>query len=144
MRDQVKKFADVLNGRARAVTVPRSTGQEYAEAYRKKGRKVIVPAEKGETVFFDKKSGRIVATRKGYVKGQRLRREFVKSGEVEQPLPDGYQYVIPLGQGEQRFDTWADAVLFMTPYEAGPHRYYGALGDWTKYLIIEKSEDEDA
>lgn len=141
MRKQVKTFEPVLQGRARVVTVPREIAKEYGEAYSRKGRHVVVPAEKGETLFYDKKAERIIATRPGYDDLERLRREFLKSGEVTQPLPDGYVYVIPLGSGEQRFDTWEDAVLFMTPYEtARPSggAYKGALGDWTKYLIVEQ------
>jgi len=143
MRRQIKEFSDVLQGRAKPVHVPRAIAQEYSEAYRRKGTRVVVPTEPGEAVFYDKKSKRVVATRKGYEPGQRLRREFVKTGEIEQPLPPGYAYVIPLGNGEQRFDTWADAVVFMTPYETGPHRYYGALGDWKKYLIVEHIDNYD-
>jgi len=150
MREQVKKFGDVLEGRAKVVHVPRKVAKEYSEAYRAKSGRVVVPAEKGETLFYDKKNNRVVATRKGYEPKQRLRREFLKSGEITMPLPEGYAYVIPLGSGEQRFDTWEDAVLFMTPYEtARPNggAYRGALGDWRKYLIIERLEDgetEDA
>lgn len=147
MKSQIKKFGDVLEGRARVVTVPPKIAKEYGDAYTRKERHVIVPAEKTETIFYDKKQERIVATRAGYEPGQRLRREFIKSGEVRQPLPEGYMYVIPLGSGEQRFDTWEDAVLFMTPYEtARPSggAYHGALGDWTKYLIVERTDDADS
>lgn len=146
MREQVKKFGDVLEGRAKVIHVPHKVAKEYSEAYRAKRNRIVVPAEKGETLFYDKKNQRVVATRKGYEPKQRLRREFLKSGEITMPLPEGYAYVIPLGNGEQRFDTWEDAVLFMTPYETarpGGGAYRGALGDWRKYLIIERLDDEE-
>lgn len=143
MRKKVESFRDVLEGRAKSVHVPQSVAKEYSEAYRRTRSRVIVPTEAGETVFYDKKQKRVVATRKGYEPGMRLRREFLKTGEVTQPLPAGYVYLIPLGSGEQRFDTWEDAVIFMQPYESGPHKYHGALGDWKKYLMVERVEDAD-
>lgn len=141
MRGQVKKFADVLEGRAKAVKVPRATAKEYGAAYRTKGSRVVMPIEKNETVFYSKKTGHITASRPGYDDGERFIKEFMKSGEVGQPLPEGYVYTIPMGQGYQSFDTWQDAVIFMTPYEVGPHKYHGALGDWKKYLIIERRDE---
>jgi hypothetical protein len=141
MRSQIRKFNDVLEGRAVAVKVPRAAAKEYSTAYRRKGERIVVPVEANEHAFYSRKTGRITATRPGYDEGERFIKEFMKTGEVGQPLPDGYVYTIPLGSGYQSFDTWQDAVIFMTPYEAGPHSYRGALGDWRKYLIIERRDE---
>lgn len=144
MRGQVKRFADVLEGRAKAVKVPRGVAKEYSEAYRRKGNRIVVPVDKTETVFYSAKSKRVTATRPGYEPGTRMVKEFLKSGEVRQPLPEGYVYTIPLGGGVRRFDTWDDVIKFMSPnYETGSHRYHGALGDWRNYLMVERAEDAD-
>lgn len=61
MRNQVRKFADVLAGRAQVLHVPKSEKQYYQESgFKTKGRNVIVPTPNKEKVR------RVKATKEGY------------------------------------------------------------------------------
>lgn len=143
MKSQVRKFSDVLEGRAQVVKAPRSVVKQYSDAYRTKGGRVVVPTEKNEKAFYSTKTQRIAASRPGYSDGERIIKEFTKQGDEIPRLPPGHVFTIPLGSGYQSFDTFSDAVLFMAPYESGPHKYSGKLGDWRKYLVIERREYAD-
>lgn len=145
MKGIVKKFNDVLEGRAQAVKVPRAVAKDYSAAYKTKGSRVVVPVEKGERARYRKKDAAIVGHRTGYAPGETIDKIFTRAGKTEFPetLPPGHVYSIPLGSGVRSFDTFSDAVLFMTPYETGPHSYRGSLGDWKNYLYIERYSDAD-
>jgi hypothetical protein len=137
MREQVKKFEDVLSGRAKVVHTPkRSQAKEYADAFRVKGKSVVVPVEKGETVRFNKSSGKIVGTRRAY--GKTIKKEYyTKRLDSVKDLPQGkgILYSVPLGNGLRSFDDLDDLANFMFPYETQARNPYL---DWQKYVIVER------
>lgn len=134
MKRQVRKFRDVLEGRAKVVHTPkRSEAKKFEEAFRVKGKNVIIPVEKGERVSYRK--GHIVGTRQAY--GQKIQKDYLPK-QITKPsdLPTGSNiiYTIPLGSGLRSFDTPEDVFIFMQPYESGKNPYR----NWQRYLIIER------
>ena len=147
MLSQVKKFDDVLKGRAQVVTVKatgskksgdRHTAVENARAYEgvfaRKGRKLVVPKVKGEQVRFDPKSGEVRAYGKS-PRGDRYVKVFTER-EISKPgdFPSGPNilYRIPFGRGSFTFDNQKDLFDFMKPYEQSAKPYK----DWQRYVEI--------
>lgn len=133
MRSQIKKFSDVLSGKAAVVKAPRSKAKEFSDKYIVKGNKVVVPKRKGETVSYSKSSNTIVASSKVGEKRVRRRMSAKAPTKHEAPLKGNVLYVIPLGNTRQSFDTWSDLVLFMEPYENNPKNPYK---EWMQYVEI--------
>ena len=137
MREQVKKYSDVLSGRAKVVHTPkRSQAKQYADAFRVKGNAVVIPVEKGETVRYSPKSNKIVGTRRAY--GKTLKKEYLaKRLESVKDLPagKGIIYSVPLGNGLRSFDDIDALASFMFPYETQARNPYL---DWQKYVIVER------
>ena len=69
---QTGVFSQVLAKRAAVVTVPRGKRKQYAEAFKVRGNKVVLPKIEGERYHYDKKAGTIVSTRTQH--GQRIRK----------------------------------------------------------------------
>ena len=139
MRGQVKRFADVLSGKAAVVKVPRAQAKEFADRYQVKGGRVAVPIRKGEKLAYSAKNQEITASSK--VAGKRVRRRMA-AGTMSRdraPISGNVLYTIPLGNSRQSFDTWGDLVLFMEPYETSEKNPYR---DWEKYVEIIDYEDD--
>lgn len=140
MRGQVRKFADVLSGKAKVVTAPkRSDLAEYREGgrYIVKGKHVVIPTtDKTERLRFDKKTKTVVGKSRQY--GDSFTREY-QPKPITQPqsLPSGYdiRYTIPLGRSYRSFDTIEDLTSFMMPYEQQAKNPYR---DWQRYVILER------
>ena len=142
MRGQVRKFADVLSGKAKAVHLPkRSDAKAFAEKFRTKGKTVVVPVTApGEKFSYSKKTGEIRGTKK--IGGRKIKRR-ISSRNVSKdtaPISGNVIYTIPIGNSRQSFDTWEDLVLFMEPYETNPRNPYK---DWMKYVEVTDYEDGD-
>ncbi len=137
---QIRKYSDVLEGRAKVVTVPkRSVAREYTQVFRTKYRKVIIPARRGEKFFYNKKSGEVFSYNREY--GHRIKRIFPKhrvTADNVKNLPQGknIRFAIPIGKPghRERFLTYEDLAQFMGAYE----RYK----DWQKYVEIEEILDD--
>lgn len=140
MRGQVKKFADVLTGKAKVVEAPkRSDLSAYKEGgrYIVKGKRVVIPTtDKSERLRFDKKTKTVVGRSKQY--GEAHTREYTPK-PVTSPtqLPRGYdiRYTVPLGRSYRSFDTLEDLTAFMMPYETKDKNPYN---DWQRYVILER------
>lgn len=138
---QTKKFSDVLTGKAAVVTAPPKAVREYRAAgrFKVKGRKIVVPKEKGERVKYDKKLGAISSTRETY--GQRVKTVKPPRGGETMKAPRGKRkvYVIPIGPRRFRFTSRAELEKFMRPYEQGTRPYE----KWREYVEIEFLDRDD-
>jgi len=138
MREKVNRFADVLQGRAKTVTVSREAAKGYKGVFPTTATKVAVPAAKSDRVRFDRKSGEIIAERSS-ARGKYVSR-IRKSGSIESAsqLPElmaRERYAIPLNGpgGEryfQRFTSRKDLIAFMSEY----NRYK----NWYNYVEIQR------
>lgn len=135
MRGQVRKFADVLAGKAKAVHVPkRADAKQFAEKFRTKGKTIVVPVTApGEKFSYSKKTGEIRGTKT--LGGKKIKRRISSKpvGKETAPISGNVLYTIPIGNSRQSFDTWEDLVLFMEPYETNPRNPYK---EWMKYVEI--------
>jgi len=137
MLSQVKKFNDVLTGKAQVVHAPsRAKAKAYSDAFRTKGKSIVVPIEKGEHVRYAPKSDKIIGTRRAY--GKVLKKEYTQQpmeGIKSLPSGKGIIYSVPLGNGLRSFDDIDDLANFMFPYETAERNPYL---DWQRYVIIER------
>lgn len=145
MKSQVKKFTDVLEGKAKVAHVPkRADAKAFAEKFRVKGKSVIIPAKPDEHIAYSKKNKAFSATRRTK-SGKKITREIYSQSPSKSRPPSNAKnvlYVIPLGNnGEQRqsFDSWEDLVLFMEPYETKKNPYK----DWEEHVEIVRYESDD-
>ncbi len=142
MREQVKKYNDVLEGKAKVVHVPKlADAKRFAETYRVKGKSVVVRAKPDEKVVFGKKSGVISATRKTK-DGKKITREIYAEGMSKARAPSKSKnvlFTIQLGNANVAFDDWGEMVLFMEPYEEKANPYK----DWEKYVEVVRVTDYD-
>lgn len=123
MRDTVeKKFKAVLEGRAVAVKLPsRKLAKEYGASFITRGRRVVVPIEKGSSrPHYSRKRKEISGTVKQY--GQTFKRIYAVADETRLPkLPNAKsRYVMPFKNGFLTFDHVDDLIAHMTPYEHPP------------------------
>lgn len=148
-REQIKKYNDVLEGRAKVVTLPkRGTAREYTEVFQTKNRRVVIPARKGEKFFYNKKSGEIFSYNTEY--GHKIKRIFPKTPLTEKSaaaLPKGknIRFAIPIGSGEgtrrMRFTTYKELADYMSSDSLKGYN------KWQRYVEIEEilknATDED-
>lgn len=137
MREQVKKFSDVLAGKAKVVHVPkRIDAKRFEDIFRVKGKNVVVPVSKGEKApRYIKKTGEI----QGYVErnGQKYVKLYANRERLNPsdfPTGPNILYRIPFGGGGSAFtfDDVNELFKFMQPYEQGRNPYK----DWQRYVEI--------
>lgn len=138
MREQVAKFRDVLSGKARVVKVPRKIAKEYEGTLRVKRSRVVIRTEKGESVRYDKKIGKVTTKRQSY--GKNIRKVIIPNptGDPDK-LPQGkqYRYTIPFANGGRfTFPTLAELRRFMEGY--------GTYKNWGRYVEVETVGGGDA
>jgi hypothetical protein len=143
MKSIVRKYADVLSGKAAVVNVGRKTAKEYDEkSFRPRFGKIAVRKEKGERVYFDKKSKTVKSTRKAY--GNRVTKLILpqKKFDIEK-LPKarkGYRtfYSVPFNgwTSSPRFENMDELRAFMQGYEV-------SMPNWMKYVEIEEISKSD-
>lgn len=138
MREQVRKFSDVLEGRAAVIHTPkRSQAVALEDVFKRKGKAVVVPKEKGERIHYSPTTGKITGTRTAY--GRKVTKEFVtRKVESAKDLPtgSGIIYTIPLGASLRSFDNIADLENFMFPYAMAARNPYKS---WERYVLIERA-----
>lgn len=149
-RSAIKKFADVISGKAAVVET--SKASEYKKAYRTKGNKVVVPRIKGEKVDVDKK-GNIVSIRK--TRTGKVRRRHIPVKELEttarerRPANVAVTYVVPFqrkggGISWRRFTPEA-LRRFIAEYGATKKTPEGRqkFKDWLELAIEERLVFDD-
>lgn len=143
MQNQVRKFEDVLTGKAKVIRTPkRADAKAFSEKFKVKGNAVVVPAKADEKLAYSKKNKSISATRRTG-KGQKITRDIFSEAPSKSRAPTRSKnvlFVIPVGNSRQSFDTWEDLVLFMEPYETNTRNPYK---DWEKYVEVVRYEDAD-
>jgi len=144
MQRQVRKFSDVIEGKAKVVHTPKAKdAKPFKEAFRVKGKSVVVPVtNKSEKLVYAKKTKIISATRTTK-QGKKITREIYAEGISKSKPPkdrEGIHYVIPLGNSRQSFDTWEDLVLFMNPYETNTKNPYK---DWEQFVELVRVDEDD-
>lgn len=142
-KEQISKFRDVLEKRAKVVTVPkRKHAREYTEVFRTKFRKVVVPTRSGEKFYYNKKSGEIFSYNKEY--GHEIRRIFPKhplSAKEAARLAKGknIRYAIPIGTGgtmrRMRFTDYKELQTYMSSDSLKGYN------NWQRYVEIEEILD---
>ena len=150
MKSLVKKYSDVLSGKATVVNVGRKTAKEYSEdTFRPRFGKIVVPKKKGEHVYFDKKSKQVITTRKEY--GQSIKKIIRPQKEFSiESLPKPRKgkrlfYRVPFNgwTNSPRFEDLQELKNFMSGYEA-------SFPNWQNHIEIEEvdvrglEDDDDA
>jgi len=134
----LSKFSDVLQRRAKVVTVPKGFAIRQARKnFRVQGMQIVVPHRKGEHVRIDR-GGNITATR--HIKGHRVKRILHFGGEMPKP-PRGkkFMFSVPFANGQKvRFDDLDALRAFMQPYAEKTYK------DWQDYMEIEEVDDDEA
>lgn len=148
MRGQVRKYGDVLQGKAAVVSVPkRQQAMEYETFFRRKGKKIVVPKDEGERVYWNKREQRIEGVSRKY--GRKVKRHFLKlkfsSDEdlraVAGKLPFRFYYVIRFAGGQVwRFEDVEEIIKFMSPYEDNPKNPFR---NWQTFVTIEEITDDN-
>jgi hypothetical protein len=138
-RAQIRKFADVVAGKAKVVR-PKAPST-YKNLFRVKGDKVVVPRRKGEKIDVDRR-GEIVGKRKVGTRVVRSRFRRVRRGEDVGALPPRgggpKQYALPFNRGGgeiewKRFPDMAALRDFMQGYD---------YKNWTDYVVEEDIDEE--
>jgi hypothetical protein len=138
MRDQVRQYRDVIEGRAKVVKLPRDQAKRYEGTLRVKRSRAVVPVEsKAERVTYSKKDRAIVTQRMAFER--RIRKVVRPRPRDISDLPTGpnLRYSIPFGQqrGRFTFDDPKELARFM--------QGYGSYNDWIRYVEIEEIDDLD-
>lgn len=134
MLNQVKRFDDVLTGRAQVVHTPkRSQAKAFAERFDVKGNSVVVPVPKrGKTgkLTYSAKHGEIHKTTRG-PKGQRHTTTYRPNPMNVRDLPrgDNLHYQIEHG-GTWTFDDISDLENFMRSAE------HSGWKNWAEYVQV--------
>lgn len=136
----LKKYADVVSGRAAVLKVKNPRVYRKTEGVRVAGKNVIVPRRKGEKISIDKKSGRIVHKRKigGKIVTSKSR---VVDGGVR--IGSRTPIVIPFAVGNSgrveyfRFATEDALHNFLDEYEKRHRRKYK---NRRNYILVEDLE----
>jgi len=136
----IHKFSDVIAGRATAVKLPDAkAAKPYAEGYKTKGDRVVIPTAPGQTFRFNPKTAEIEGKRvlpTGKVaKSRILPREKGKLPGMG-PIPPGKTryYSIYFRRGTKlvlgyRTDSFAELQKFMEEYTD--------YNDWQDYVVTE-------
>lgn len=125
----IEKYRNVLTGRAKVIEVPKGRSREFS-GFVRKGRKIIVPREKGETIKFEKSTQRIVAVKKG------RKRIIHTKGKVPRPRKGKkFFYSVPFANGSViTFDSKKELANFMSNYST--------YKNWRQYLVITEVDDD--
>jgi hypothetical protein len=99
----LKRFADVIQGKAKTVKVG-AAAKAFDETYRARMGRVVVKAEKGETLRFNKRAGAITSTTTRY--GVKVKRivpgRIVRTAEDLPKAPKGKKYFYKLPHNPMR------------------------------------------
>lgn len=143
MRDIVEKtFKPVLEGRAVAVKVPsRKIAKEYGSGFKTRGKKVVVPIEKGniQKPHWAPKQKQIIG--KARENGKIVDQIFAPFNMA--PRLSGVQYAMPFAHGMVIRKPTKDALEeFMHPYEfPPPGSKRRPFKNWRDFVVIEKIDE---
>ena len=138
----IKKFSEVLGGRAAVVKTGSKAAKEYKEGYQTSRDKVIVPKVAGETFTFNKKTKRIES--KYVMPGGERARSVIEPTRGKEPKPpktksgETVYYSIYFRQGKQikrmfRTDDFGLLREFMAQYDS--------YKNWVNYVRLDIVEE---
>lgn len=143
----IKKYADVLAGKAAVVRIPKSEKKRFKGIFPVVGDTIIVPKVKGErNVRYDPKAGEVVSKVK---RGKRTYNKviFRDLDKLKEPSGDRQRYFsVPFKRGKgrkgkidyQTYDSLNELKLFMNTYVED-----GRYKDWARYVQIYDAESLD-
>lgn len=138
----LRKFADVVSGKAAVVKVPKNIARGLKGTVRTKGDLVIIERQKGERVRYDAKEQRIIGKRK--VGKRTFTRRIERDLSKAKPARDGSRryYVVPFSRGGGdidylKFDDVGELATFMGEYEKRGYK------NWKNYVEIIDVDDAD-
>jgi hypothetical protein len=155
MKAQLKRFANVLDGTAKAVRVPRAKAREYADIKDVKFDRVIMRIAPGDDVRWSASQEAIIAKRRGRFPGIKSQREILRprSEDTLPPLPKSYKkkgkyyrytYAVPIRIGNRierlYFDSEKDLARFMSTYEKPQNPKRRAWKNWREYVEVMELE----
>lgn len=137
MREQVKKFDDVLAGKAKTVPLKSKSLRDDYSAYRQKNKHLVVPVQNPKSKLTIKDGEVQILTRQN---GRRLRQTLFprRRGEELNVRSPGernmrFTFTFPKGGGSYTSDDWEDFQNYMKTYEVvGPRRKEPF--DWRPYV----------
>lgn len=135
---QIKKYEDVVRGRASVVTAPsRSAAKQAAgKSLQTKGRKVVVPVNKaaGEKARFSKTSNEI--NKYGINRELRKYRRTVGKFRSTDPQIPGATYILPAYRGQRLIERrWTSKVQMTRDMSVAS---FATWVDWENYVEIEE------
>lgn len=132
MKEQLRKYSDVLTGKAKAVRVDKAGREKFKRAFAIKGDVVIVPVERGESnLRYNPKSRTITGKREAYGRTSRTSHFPMTRWEDLPEIKRGQVYSVPMGPGYLSFDDKNEMALYM----ATTSKEYK---EWWRYVTIEK------
>lgn len=136
----VKKYSDVVSGKAAVIKLPKKEAKKYGRSFRQTGNLIIIPRKKGDRVRFDKKNKEVVITGKRYGKKTRTILEPGRGTKARKGPPRGYKrwYAIPFGNSKNYFPNKKELAAFMNEYKhaaVAAGRKWG-FKNWRKYIEI--------
>lgn len=137
----IRKFGDVLKGRASVVTMPdKKAAAKYKDKFFVRGSKVVIARQKGER--FKVQGGRIIGVRKEY--GRKITKTIAPTGETVPPQigpkqPSTLHYAIPFQRQDElewfTFTQYQDLENFMARDSIRNYK------DWQKHVVFLSVED---
>lgn len=139
MKNQLKKYRDVLDGNATVVTVPSTkVARQYDGKFEHKYNKVVVPKTKDvRNTRYDKKVGDIISTR-DYPGGVRLYSRYGKLSMEDMRKLDGkknHYFTVYVKRGN---DYEVHRRQRLTELEEiFSNNSWRNFADWTQYIVVE-------
>lgn len=149
MREQVKKYSDVLAGKAKVIHTPkRADAKEFAGSMRVKGKSVVVPiVNKSERVRYNSRTGEISSFAR---ENGRTMRKVVKNKNIDlydiktYPRGPNIRYRIPSPHGYLfQTDNVEEFFAEMFKYETKAHNPYKNIYAYAQIIYLEPDSDED-
>lgn len=140
VKSALKKFADVISGKAAVIKVPKHVARSMKDGNRVKGDLVVIEKQKGERFRYDEDAERIVGTRRA---GQRtFTRTIERDLGAIKPARTGTRryYVAPFQRAGGdidylKFDDLEELNRFMAEYEKRGYK------NWKNYVEVVDVKD---
>jgi hypothetical protein len=143
MRDQIKKYRDVLDGKVKVVKAPtRKAAKDFSQKFRTKFNRVVIPVKsKTASARYSKKSKTIILH--DTENGRRIKKTLsprIFESVRDMPRGDNIGYRIVFAGGSAwTFDDLDDLQAFMFPYETNSRNPFR---NWERYVeIVDIDED---
>lgn len=142
VKSALRRFADVVTGKAAVIKVPKHVAKGMRDGNRVKGNLVVIEKQKGERFRFDPDAERIVGTRRA---GKRTFTRTIERdvGKIKPPRAGTRRYyVVPFNRSGGdidylKFDDLQELNAFMAEYEKRGYK------NWKNYIEVVDVHDRD-